>query len=55
MAIAAKTGLLVGEHFHKGQPMFRSFEILEHLFLRLGHRAANAMPLAAELANIDAR
>lgn len=30
------------------------FQLLEHAFLMLGHRTANAMPLAPELADVDA-
>jgi hypothetical protein len=55
VAIPAEIALLMDQHDHESVPVPGALQALEQLLLRLGHRTAGAMTLAAKLAHIDAR
>ncbi len=53
MGVPAHFFLLTDEHLNKGFLLIRALDRLEQLFLAFRHRAPDAMPLAAEFANVD--
>lgn len=53
MGVPAHFFLLADKHLHKSLLLIRSFDRLEQLLLGFGHRAADAMTLAPEFADVD--
>ncbi len=53
MGVPAHFFLLTDQHLDERLLMLWSLDRLEQLLLALRHRTSDAMPLAAELANID--
>jgi hypothetical protein len=55
MTVFSKVILLMHQHVQKGVLVRLLFQLLEHGFLRLGHRTPDAMTFALELAHADTR